>query len=111
MRWPAIATFPEALVSAVFPHNGVVALPATNMLPIVAMLVDAQVSGEIVVVGAPQLPAPEKLTVGVLHPMLFHAHVHAAQSRVSIAVSATAPHDAVNPDGHAKTHAGGSEPE
>jgi hypothetical protein len=105
------ATFPEALVSAIFPHNGVVALPETDMLPMVVMVVDAQVSGEIAVVGALQLPAPEKVTVGVLQPRLFQPHVHAAQSRVSIAVSATAPHVAVNPDGHDEMHVGGSAPE
>jgi hypothetical protein len=98
-------------VSVVFAQLGVAADPVTEIPPTVTMVVDAQVSGEMAVVGTPQFPAPESVTVGDEQPLLFQAQLHALQSRVSVAVSTTARHDDVNPAGHDETHVGGTLPE
>jgi hypothetical protein len=102
---------PVAAVSVVFAQLGVAAVPVTKIPPMVVMLVDAQVSGEMVVFDPLQFPAPESVTVGVEQPLLFHAQLHALQSRVSVAVSTTALHDDVKPGGHDETHVGGTLPE
>jgi hypothetical protein len=104
-------TDPLGLVSAVFPHVDVAAAPFTCIPPMVVMVVDAHVSGEMEVVDPVQFPAAAKVTDETVQPTLFHAQVHALQSRVSAMVSATASHDDVKPAGHDETHVGGKAPE
>ena len=102
---------PVATVSAVFAQLGVATLPVTKIPPTVVIVVDAQVSGAMVVVDPLQFPAAESVTVGVEQPTLVHAQLHALQSRVSVAVSTKTRHDDAKPDGHDETHVGGTLPE
>jgi hypothetical protein len=98
-------------VSVVLLQSGVVAAPFTDTPPMVVMVVDAHVSGEMVVVDPLQFPAFESVMVGDAQPVPFHAQLHVLQSRVSLEVSTNALHDDVKPSGHAEMHVGGTLPE
>jgi hypothetical protein len=102
---------PVATVSVVLLQRGVAAVPFSDTPPMVEMVVDAHVSGEMVVVDPLQFPAGESVTVGDAQPVPFHAQLHALQSRVSLAVSTNALHDDVKPSGHAEMQVGGTLPE